>query len=127
MRLTLADKWLIGGLLLLAGLGIGWHIVLASRLPGQKAEIYKDGNLVETVPLRNGYRQVIRLGDRDSEYNIVEVQDGKVRIVEADCPDQLCVRMGWASAAPTEIVCLPNKVVVKVVSVQPADIDEITR
>ena len=40
----------------------------------------------------------------------IEIQDKKVRIREAHCPNQTCVQEGWVSKGV--IVCLPNKIVV---------------
>ena len=41
---------------------------------------------------------------------VIEVKDRKVRIKEAQCPNQICVKEGWISNGV--IVCLPNRVVV---------------
>lgn len=46
--------------------------------------------------------------------NVVEVQSGKVRVSEADCPNQDCVDQGWISSAGQQIVCLPHKLVVNI-------------
>ncbi len=46
--------------------------------------------------------------------NVVEVQSGKVRVSEADCPNQDCVDQGWISNARQQIVCLPHKLVVNI-------------
>lgn len=46
--------------------------------------------------------------------NVIEVQSGKVRVSEADCPNQDCVDQGWISNAGQQIVCLPHKLVVSI-------------
>lgn len=46
--------------------------------------------------------------------NVIEVQSGKVRVSEADCPNQDCVNQGWISNAGQQIVCLPHKLVVNI-------------
>ena len=46
--------------------------------------------------------------------NVIEVQAGKVRVSEADCPNQDCVEQGWISKAGQQIVCLPHKLVVNI-------------
>ncbi len=46
--------------------------------------------------------------------NVIEVQAGKVRVSEADCPNQDCVDQGWISNAGQQIVCLPHKLVVNI-------------
>lgn len=56
----------------------------------------------------------------------IEIHDKKVRIREAHCPNQTCVKEGWVSKGI--IVCLPNKIVVIVGSRnnQHKDLDAIT-
>ncbi len=46
--------------------------------------------------------------------NMIEVHAGKVRVIEADCPNQDCVEQGWVSEAGQQIICLPHKLVVTV-------------
>lgn len=46
--------------------------------------------------------------------NTVRVENGAVRVEEADCPGQDCVHQGEASAAGQQIVCLPHKLIVSV-------------
>ena len=46
--------------------------------------------------------------------NVIEVQAGKVRVSEADCPNQDCVEQGWISKAGQQIVCLPHKLMVNI-------------
>jgi hypothetical protein len=43
---------------------------------------------------------------------VIEIKDRKVRVKEAHCPNQLCVKEGWISRGA--IVCLPNRIVVLV-------------
>ncbi len=53
----------------------------------------------------------------DGEYplnggtNILKIEQGSARIIDAACPDLLCVGMGNVSAAKP-IVCLPNRLTV---------------
>ena len=46
--------------------------------------------------------------------NTIEIKDGRVRMLEAFCPNHLCIRQGWISLEGQSIVCLPNKVIVTV-------------
>ncbi len=123
--LTKWDKWLIGVLLLLSVSGIALHAAAVSAYPSQAAQIWVKGKLVKTLPLREGYREefVVNGGN---QYNIIEADNGKIRIREANCPDQVCVQAGWIRFAPQQIVCLPYQVVVKLVS-SAAEVDDIAR
>ena len=45
----------------------------------------------------------------------VEVRDGFVRIRESPCHLQLCVRMGQTRSVTRSLVCIPNRVRVRIV------------
>lgn len=55
------------------------------------------------VPAGDGHRAVVEVAS-----------DGRARIKESDCPDKVCVRTGWIANPGQVIVCLPNKIVVRV-------------
>ncbi len=46
--------------------------------------------------------------------NVLEVKDGRARLIEANCPNHLCIRQGWVSRRGQSIVCLPNRLTVTV-------------
>ena len=49
-----------------------------------------------------------------SEATLEILETGKVRVVESTCPDKVCVRTGWISRPGQAIVCLPNRIVVRI-------------
>lgn len=53
--------------------------------------------------------QIIAINDT----NICEIKDGKIFMVSASCPDQLCVKQHAVDEKGGAIVCLPNKVVIE--------------
>ncbi len=60
--------------------------------------------------------------------NILIIEDGKANMTEANCPDQICVNMSPISAENETIICLPNKIVVEVISSdEEADFDVIVQ
>ena len=65
--------------------------------------------------------QIIRIG----ETNVCEIRDGQVRMIEADCPDQLCVHQKAISRTGESIICLPNQVVVSVQGSKESELDGI--
>ena len=104
------DILLILALLVLAGAAYG--ILRLTREPGNEAAVTVDGQLVLTVPLTR--EATVTVGENRGFRNVVEVSGGRVRVVDADCPDRLCVRQGWISYDGESIVCLPHKLVVAV-------------
>ena len=104
------DILLILALLVLAGAAYG--ILRLPREPGNEAAVTVDGQLVLTVPLTR--EATVTVGENRGFRNVVEVSGGRVRVVDADCPDRLCVRQGWIRYSGESIVCLPHKLVVTV-------------
>ena len=82
------------------------------------ADIIQNGQLIRRVSLSQPTRFTIEWEDG---YNIIEVSDGKIRIIESDCRDQICVKHG-ALTGHTPIVCLPHKLVIQAGS-EPSDAD----
>ena len=62
--------------------------------------------------------------DGRSGRTILEIKNSRVRMKEADCSNQTCVKQGWLSKGT--IVCLPNSIVVVVGSGTKKDLDAIT-
>ena len=108
--------------IILLGSVIAGSVVVALFLrqaPVSYARIYKDGiQITDTVNLlavTESYSIVIdstiETGSAEG-LNIVEVDHGRIRISNADCPDRICIRQGWVSSGLVPIVCLPNRVVI---------------
>ena len=101
-------KPLLGGILLLAAAALGCLLLFSGR-GAETAEIYRDGKLVQRIDLRSvPAPYTLEVG----EGNTLEVERGRVRMLRADCPDQICVHQSWSSSAAKPIVCLPNRVTV---------------
>ncbi len=46
--------------------------------------------------------------------SVVEIREGKVKMVSSACPNKICVKQGWIEKPNQIIVCAPNKVLVKI-------------
>lgn len=113
--ITKADTWLIAILLTLSLASICLNVYAFRANAEQSAEIWVDGSLLKRVPLKVGYRQEFRVGSH-TEYDIIQVEGTRIRVREADCPEQICVLTGWVNKAPQQIVCLPHRMVIQIVS-----------
>lgn len=47
--------------------------------------------------------------------NVIETRDGKVRMLDADCPNGLCLQQPALSAPGAQIICLPHQLWIEVV------------
>ena len=108
---TLKNDILLIAALLLAAL-LAWGVLRLTREKGGEAVVTVDGARAATVPLT--VDATLSIGAGRGFSNVVEVSGGRVRVVDADCPDRLCVRQGWISYDGESIVCLPHKLVVTV-------------
>ena len=84
------------------------------RQPGAMVRITQDGQQVGLYPLDEP--RTLRYESDHGGYNVVVIQDGTVRVSEADCPDQICVRKGATNQTADPIACLPNGLIVEVLA-----------
>ncbi len=47
--------------------------------------------------------------------SLIEVEEGKIRFKDSDCPEKICVKTGWISRPGQVAVCLPGGVVIKII------------
>ena len=104
--------------LLLACISLGAAVLLHfSSGDAPIAEIYHNGQLIQTIDLdavSDGYEFTIE--SDHGTYNTVRVEPGKIAIIDASCPDHICVRTGYISDSLMPITCLPNQVIIKIKS-----------
>ncbi len=86
----------------------------------QKAAYVKitvNNQVYRTVPLE--IDQTIKISDK----NMIVINHGSVHMKDATCPDKLCIKQGTISKNGEQIICLPNQVVIAIVSNQYNDVD----
>lgn len=102
-------------------------INFAVKKDGSYAVIKVDGSVIKTLDLNSG-ETTIEVNGYQGGVNKVVINDGKVSMTEADCPDELCVKTGKISRVGETIVCLPHRVVVEIKGSQDDDsIDSVVR
>ena len=73
---------------------------------------------------------VLRDGNEIGRYSLsadnIITSGGTVKVTDADCPDQLCVRQRSISKNGESIICLPHKLVITIDSPEESDIDAVT-
>ncbi len=76
---------------------------------GAMVEVSVDGKVTGRYSLQA--EQTIRIQNT----NTLEIKDGKADMIDANCPDQLCVTQKAISRDGESLICLPNQVIVTVV------------
>lgn len=116
------DVFLIAALLLLGGaLAL---LLRLTRRDGGTVRVQADGETVMELPLSEDARIVLGEGEHT---NTLVIKDGAAQVMEASCPDQICVNHGAIRYAGESIVCLPHKLVVTVEGGAANDVDASTR
>lgn len=101
-------------IILLALLLAGALYVVSQVSLGSEASVVVvtvDGEERLRRPLVMEGRYEVRQEDGSS--NVLAIEDGAVWMEEANCRDGLCIRQGKMKNGAKTIVCLPNKVVVR--------------
>jgi hypothetical protein len=65
-------------------------------------------------------------GYENGEVHLV-IHNGTADVTAASCPDQLCVHQARISRSGETIVCLPGRIVIRVVSDEEAPVDAVAR
>lgn len=97
--------------------------LFATRQSGGTVRVQINGGTVMELPLNEDTRVTLGEGEHT---NILVIRDGTAQVVEASCPDQICVRHGAIRYEGESIVCLPHRLVVTVEGGQGNDIDAAT-
>ncbi len=108
-----SDIILIGLLLLLSLVSFG-AVTLYSKLSTREPEavVFLKGKEKGRYSLSDNI--TLEIPQEDGTYNILKIQDGKADMIEASCPDKVCVRQHPVSGQGESLVCLPNQVVVEI-------------
>lgn len=73
-----------------------------------------DGKEVERFDLDEISSKMVTYYPSDTQYNIVEIHEGKIRVKEDNSPDQIAVRTGWISEPGQTSICLPHRLVITI-------------
>ena len=80
-----------------------------------RAEIYYGSELVKTVDLTEGVDRVFSV-PQDEHVIFHQYADGSIRFEASDCPDQVCVQAGKQRGSGDFAACLPNDLILKIVT-----------
>ncbi len=92
---------------------------------GNYVVVTVDGNIYGTYSLNEN--RTIDITDKEGKTtNILKISDGKAKMEKASCPDLICVHQKEISLVNESIICLPNKVVIKVEGDNESELDSIS-
>ena len=107
-------------IILLIGALVSWLVIwiVTSSNENKKAIIEYDNEVVLELSLSEN--KEVRLKELSNgktlKYEmLIIVEDGTIRVEENECPNHDCIKEGKKNKIGDVIVCLPNKIVIKVV------------
>lgn len=111
LRFCAGDWFAVAAVVLLAAaIAIGFALHAAAS-PQVTVEVRLDGELLFTCPLEEDAVYTV-----EGDYaNTVTVRDGKAAVTASDCPGADCVHSGWIGAAGRAVICLPNRMELRLV------------
>lgn len=109
-------------LLLVAALWLGISLL---KSEGGYVLVTVDGEQKLQLPLSEAAETEIDTGG--GHYNRLLVKNGAASVIDADCPDKLCVGMGEIRYGGQSIICLPHKLVAEIVGGRDGGEDVIVR
>ncbi len=112
-------------LLIGMAMGLSWQLGLGDKSGFSQVQIVQDGKVIESYVIDEDFYKLVEIS-RNGEENVIEISEGSVKMLSANCPDKLCMHSHPISKNGEMIVCLPHRVYVRIVSAQedPVDIVE---
>ena len=105
--------------LLLVG-GLLWFFLRPQKVdPQSTVRITVDGSVYGEYAL-DSYAEV-----NINDTNVCVIDHGTAYMKSANCPDQICVKTKAIKTSASSIVCLPNKVVVEIVTPKDAEVSDV--
>ncbi|MCR5526963.1 MAG: NusG domain II-containing protein [Lachnospiraceae bacterium] len=114
--------WIIPGAAIAAAL-VWFTVQNFTAKEGKMVVVSIDGAVSGTFDLEKDDEIEI-----EGAYGIVDklvIKDGKANMVEAGCPDKVCVNMPEISEVGETIVCLPGRIVVEITDGKESEYDSI--
>lgn len=118
MPRSVRDKLVIGDVIVIAAVCLAallvalFPVFARSHASYVKITVGLDDDSI-LLPLDEDVSRIVEAG----EYTLtVNVKDGKVSVLDASCPDRVCVNSGSISRSGEVIVCAPAMVTVEILS-----------
>ncbi len=86
-----------------------WSVVSLTKKEGAYVIVRVNGEQVAKYYLNEDGEYELNGGT-----NVLKIEQGKAYLIEADCPDHLCVKQGKVDKSGETITCLPNRLTVTV-------------
>ena len=124
-KMTRADFLLFTAALAASVLGLAW-LRTAPVAPGREMVVRQHDREVLQKVLTDDGEETWTLGEAGHQ-NVLQRKGRRVRVVQADCPDQICGKQGWVEKEGDQLVCVPHRLLVEIRSKGAGTIDALAR
>lgn len=90
-------------------------VLLVGEYDVTYAKITLDGKLYKEVPLTGQIKHKEFIIDTGYGTNTAVIENEKITITKADCPDGICTHTGFIGKPGQSITCLPHKLHIEIV------------
>ena len=94
------------------------HFILGSKLCKNYSSTYANikvsGKLYKNIPLSSFKGEKIIDINTPKGTNKILIRDNTVKIIDADCKDELCIKQGEISKVSQTLVCLPHELIIEI-------------
>jgi len=125
MKVKKGDLILI---LLVVVLALGWYLkdIVWPDTSKKTVVVKVDNRIYAEMPLdKTGHKEIPIEFEGNNQVHVI-VENGKVWVDDATCPDKVCVRTGQIAKSGQSIVCLPFKTVIYIEGAEKAEIDDVS-
>lgn len=105
------DFFIILAIFLTGIIVVSATLIMKKTNYGKTAIISVDSKVIKKIDLKN---DSINFTIENIKGVVFEVNNGKIRITESDCPDKICVKTDFIGSKNEKIVCLPKKLIVEI-------------
>lgn len=109
-------------IVLIIGLG-ALLLMFFNNEAGSRVSVQMNGEEIATFDLNKDITYTIE--GKDGVWNTFEIKNGYVDMIDASCPDEICVDHKDIHYNHETITCLPNKVLLEIIGGEENPIDSI--
>jgi len=114
-KITKYDILLIVFIIIVSSFFIYYNGRIITYSDNNRAVIYSEDKFVGEYVLGSSYKNIFTI-KTSKGYNTIKIEDGKIWVEDTDCPDKYCKSQGKISGDGQVIVCLPNRLIIKIES-----------
>ncbi|WP_164169741.1 NusG domain II-containing protein [Ruminococcus flavefaciens] len=111
--MTKGVKLLIGVVIVIFAAAVVFAIISSKPSDSTWVDIVQNNKVIYHLDLSEEKDRTFKIDYPDGGWNEVQIKDGHISIIDADCPDHTCIKTGELRSENIPIVCLPHKLVIR--------------